>query len=226
MVREPYQQALAKSAEIAEALGVSVRTIFEQGEPHERIVDLAESQGCDLIVMGVRGFNPAEKLLMGSMTARVIGYSSTDVLVVPGDKDIRLESVLVAVDGSESSTVAVKRALDLQESYGSKVQILSVADIPEHIYGLDPGIAQGMIDNTRGNLEDVSKRVESIGGKAEMLLREGDPARKITEIAQAMNVGMIVVGSHGRTRLRRLLMGSVTERVIGHAPCPILVTRA
>jgi len=226
MINEPYQKALAKSEEIADSLGISVRAILEQGEPHERIVDVAESQGCDLIVMGVRGFNPAEKLLMGSMTARVIGYSPIDVLVVPGDKEIGLDSVLVAVDGSESSNVAADHAFELQKSYGSKVQVLSVADVPDHLYGLDPSVAQGMIDIARRNLEDVSKRIANIGENAEMVLREGEPAKIIAEIAEKTHVGMIIVGSHGRTRLRRLLMGSVTERVIGLAPCPILVTRA
>jgi nucleotide-binding universal stress UspA family protein len=226
MINQPYQEALAKAVEVADSLDISVLTTLEQGEPHERIVEVAESARFDLIVMGVRGSNPAEKLLMGSMTARVIGYSPIDVLVVPLEKEIGLDSVLVAVDGSESSNVALKRAFELQKSYGSKVQVIWVADIPDQIYGLDPSAAQGMIDIARRNLEGVAKQVDSIGGKAEMLLREGEPAKVITEIAEKTHVGLVIVGSHGRTRLRRVLMGSVTERVIGHAPCPILVTRA
>ncbi|MBI4964042.1 MAG: universal stress protein [Desulfomonile tiedjei] len=225
MVSEPYKKALAKSVEIADSLGISVQTVLEQGEPHEQIVNAAESLGCDLIVVGVRGCNPAEKLLMGSMTARVIGCSHIDVLVVPGDKQIATDSILVAVDGSEFGKVAAKRAFDLQKSYGSRVLVISVADVPEHLYGLDAGVAQGMIDRARKNLEDVGKEADSVAAKAEMLLHEGDPARIITEIATKMTVGMVIVGSHGHTRFKRLLMGSVTERVIGNAPCPILITR-
>ena len=226
MVREPYQKALAHAVEIADSLNIPVKTIFEQGEPHERIVDAAEAEVSELIVIGVRGCNPAEKLLMGSMTARVIGYSHIDILVVPSDKGIGLDSVLVAVDGSESCKRAVKQAFLLQKSYGSKIAVISVASVPDHLYGVDPAMAQKMIETARKNLADVAQKADSDGIKAEMLLREGDPAKIITEVAEKIHAGMILVGSHGRTQLRRLLMGSVTERVIGHAPCPILVARA
>jgi nucleotide-binding universal stress UspA family protein len=60
----------------------------------------------------------------------------------------------------------------------------------------------------------------------DLLLREGEPAECINQVAMDKKVGMIIIGSHGRTGLKRLLMGSVAERVLGHAPCPVLVTKS
>ncbi len=225
MMSEPYVNALKDALELAEAAGVRVEANLEHGEPHEIIVELAEAQQCDLIVVGVRGCNPADQVLLGSMTARVIGYSHTDILVVPKDSSMGLNHILVSVDGSESSKGAMKSAIDFHRAYGSAVKVIAVADVPPHIYGVDPSVADVLIGKARKDLEEVTAAAEEAGIRVEPLLREGDPAEIITQLAQEMKSDLIVMGSHGRTGLRRLLMGSVTERVVGHAGCPVLVAR-
>ena len=226
LMRQPFQKALIDAAKLAEAHGVRIQASCEQGEPHERIVDLAEAEHCDLIVMGVRGSNPTDQILMGSLTARVIGHSRTDILVVPMKGTLGLASVLFAIDGSEFSDGAVQRAFTLHRSYGSKLFALSVADVPPHLYGVSPAAAEGIIAKARENLVHVERQAHAAGVPVEPVLREGDPAQLITDIAEKQHMELIVIGSHGRSGLGRLLMGSVTERVIGHAGCPVLVTRS
>ena len=71
----------------------------------------------------------------------------------------------------------------------------------------------------------MKKQAEVAGLKVETFVREGEAYQTIVDLAKAKNVNMIVMGSHGRTGLKRLLMGSVAEKVIGYAPCPVLVTK-
>jgi len=225
LLSDPYRRALELADETAKAAGASIYTIQDEGEPHEKIVEAAEAYGCDLIVIGVRGRNPAEEFLMGSITQRVIGYSHTDVLVVPAGTELRIENVLVAVDGSESGDRAARLGFEFQRSYGSRLAIISVADVPSHLYGIAPEVAGEMMGRARDLLGKVQSMSRAEGIDAEYILIEGNPARSIVETAQKRNSGLIIVGSHGRTGLKRLLMGSVTERVVGRAPCPVLVAR-
>src|SRR3990172_8432533 len=82
-MRHPCEKALSEAARIAEAEGALIKTVCEEGVPHERIIDLAEAENCELIVMGKRGLSKVERMLVGSVTARVIGYGQKDVLVIP-----------------------------------------------------------------------------------------------------------------------------------------------
>ena len=82
MIVAPHQKALDEALKISETYGVPVRTLLRIGEPSETIVEAGEESNCKLIVVGVRGGNPARTILMGSTAARVIGFSNTDVLAV------------------------------------------------------------------------------------------------------------------------------------------------
>ncbi|MEK7237889.1 MAG: universal stress protein [Nitrospirota bacterium] len=225
-MRKPCEEALAKAQEIANAERASIKTVCEEGEPHERIIDLADAENYDLIVMGRRGLRRLEKVLLGSVTAKVIGYSHTDVLVVPRDTEVGWQRALVATDGSKYSEAASKKARDFAKSYGGELKILSVVDVPPEFYAESPKTVDELIKKAKGYVEDIRKQSESEGIKAETFVREGETYQKITELAKEQNVGTIVMGSHGRTGLKRLLMGSVTEKVIGHAPCPVLVVKS
>ena len=224
-LREPYERALAASQEKARKAGALVYTLLAEGEPHEEIVDIADAEGCDLIVVGVTGFNPGERLLMGSMTARIIGYSRTNVLVVPKNCSLKWDRLLVAIDGSKQATSALKIASYFQTNYGSRTTVLSVADVPSHVYGVDPTVADGFIDSARKILEEATSEADAMGLETEQVIREGDPAQIVTDWARNKECDLILMGSHGRTGLRRLLMGSVTERVIGHSLCPVMIMR-
>jgi nucleotide-binding universal stress UspA family protein len=224
-MRKPCEDALLKAREMAEREKALIKTVYEEGEPYERIIDLAESENCDLIVMGRRGLRRLERMLVGSVTARVIGYSPIDILVVPRDTTVSWETILLATDGSKYSMTATKRAIDFAESYGGELKAISVVDVPAEFYGEAPQIVDDMIKKAKGYAEDVKKQAESAGVKTETFVREGESYLAITDLARKQDINTIVMGSHGRTGLKRLLMGSVTEKVIGHSPCPVLVVK-
>jgi len=224
-MRKPCEDALKKAERLAKEEGVLIKTVCEEGEIFERISDLAAAENCDLIVMGRRGLSRLERSLVGSVTARVIGYSQRDVLVVPSDTHVGFQRVLVATDGSKQCRTAVERAIDFSRSYGGEMSVVSIVDVPAEFYAEAPQVVEDLARKALGYVEEVKKQAEASGVKAETFVREGEAYQAIIDLAKARDVNIIVMGSHGRTGLKRLLMGSVAEKVIGYAPCPVLVTK-
>jgi nucleotide-binding universal stress UspA family protein len=226
LLRQPCEEALGKAMKMAEAERVQIRPVCVMGEPYEAIAETTEDEGRDLIVMGVRGASLAERLLVGSTTARVIGYSSQDVLVVPEKASIGWDRILVATDGSEYSRKAVDKALDLLQYSRGTLVVVSVLEISPHIYAVAPEVTEEKIKVPQKYVDEVKEMAASRGIPAEGLVREAECANEIiTDVALKKSIDLIVVGSHGRTGLKRLLMGSITESVIAHAPCPVLVVK-
>jgi len=180
---------------------------------YEGILEEAGETQPDLIIMGRHGYTGLTRLLMGSVTARVIGHSPCDVLVVPQGVPLSFERLLMASDGSPFSEAAWNEALSLAKTMGSALIGVAVAtsdrDIPT---------ATGVVRNLEAAATEQGIPVDTmiLMGRAE----EG-----IVKAAEFKQASLIIVGSHGRTGLKRLLMGSVAERVIGHAKCPVLVVK-
>jgi nucleotide-binding universal stress UspA family protein len=225
LLKEPCEQALNKVLQMAEEEKAEIRPVCVMGEAYETIVDVAEDEGRDLIVMGVRG-SRLEHLLVGSTTARVIGFSSQDVLIIPEKASVRWERILLATDGSEYSRKAAERALTLVQDSGGTLKVVSVLEISPHIYAVAPELTEEKIKLPRQYAQEVKDLAASRGIIAEDFVREAESADEvIIELVRQTDIDLIVMGSHGRTGLKRLLMGSVTERVIGNAPCPVLVVK-
>jgi nucleotide-binding universal stress UspA family protein len=225
-LHQPCREAMEDVEALAAAERVWVKPLLEEGEIHERILDVASEYSCELIVMGRRGRRKFERTLVGSTTARVIGYSDRDVLVVPLEAQIGWRNILVATDGSRHSENAVSRAIDFAASYGGELTVLSVVDVPAEFYGEAPQVVDQMAEKARGHAGKAAERAAVEQVKAEVVVREGAAHEMILEEASARMIDTIVMASHGKTGLRRLLMGSVTEQVVGFAPCPILVAKA
>ena len=226
-LRSYCETSLSKAMEIAKSSGALIKTVCEEGEPYERIVDLAEAENCDLVVMGRKGLSGLERVFVGSVAARVIGYSRRDVLVIPAHSEFGWQKVLLATDGSKYGRAAAGRAIDFVRAYGGELKVISVVEVPSALYGVAPQAADDMVKKAKGYVEEVKKQADSAGLKAETLVLEGEEAyRKITDFAKEHDINTIVMGSHGRTGLKRLLMGSVAEKTIGYAHCPVLVVRS
>ena len=225
-LRKPCDEALAEAQKIAEDERALIKTVCEEGETYERIVDLADAENCGIIVMGRRGMKKIERTLVGSVTARVIGHTQRDVLVVPGGAKLGWSRILVATDGSKFSSIAVNKAIDFAKAYGGSLVVVSVVDVPAEFYAEAPQAVDDMVRKAKEYTAAVRKQAEAAGVTAETFIGEAEAFEAIVKLAKDEGVNMIVVGTHGRTGLRRLLMGSVTEKVIGHAPCPVLVVKS
>jgi len=196
----------------AEKRNVGCETFVRHGlQPHRYIIEMAEEKEVDAIVIGTHGRTGLKKLLMGSVAARVIGYTPCSVLVVPLKA---LKNILVATDGSKYSEAAVKEAINIAKACPSVFTVICV---------VKPGRPHEYREEAEKIVNQVKQEASQAGIEGEAIVRIGEPHEVIVEIAKEKNVGTIVMGRHGRTGLKKLLMGSVTERVIGFSPCGVLV---
>jgi len=200
----------------AEAAGEGVTLeprVRSASSAYEGILEEAGELRPDLIIMGRHGYTGLTRLLMGSVTARVIGHSPCNVLVVPREVPLSFKRLLVASDGSPFSDAAWTEALSLAKTMGSELVGVSVAASDRDI----PAATQVV----RGLEESASQQ----GIVLDTMIPMGRPEEGIVKAADFKAASLIIVGSHGRTGIKRLLMGSVAERVIGDAKCPVLVVK-
>ena len=141
--------------------------------------------------------------------------------------------ILLATDGSEEATLAARTAIDIADKTGSELHIvlvgLSVSYVgmgPLEIADI-PGPAQEELNQEAQRLLNAQARwIEANGGTvAEAHLRIGKPEEEIVSQAEELGAGLIVIGSRGLGGIRRALMGSVSDSVVRHAHCPVLVVR-
>ncbi len=183
-------------------------------EPYLEIVDSAAKSRADVIIMGRHGRTGLRSLMMGSVTARVIGHSPCNVLVIPPEAKIDCRNILIATDGSGFSEAASREAIRIAKKCESALIVVSVAWNDAEVSAVN------------NSVEEIVDLAKADGVQAEGLTLIGKPYEVIVDIAKQRHTDLIVVGSHGRTGLKRLLMGSVTERVIGHTETAVLVVKA
>lgn len=222
---KPYKEALSKAQEIASEYKVLVKTLYEEGEPFEKIIDVAEEISADLIVMGKKGMSALKQLLIGSVTERVIGYSNIDVLVVPKQASIQWNKIVVAVDTSKFAEKICQRALEIAKEFKSDINIVSAVEFSPEVFEIRPEILDVEVEKTKKFLKEIESKFQKENIFPKIFIKEGEPYEKILEVANEIKAEMIVMSSHGRTGLRRLLMGSTCQRVIGLSKVPVLVVK-
>ena len=222
-IEGPGKKLLAEARELADHEDVQVLTNMAQGEPYDKIVHIADDENCDLIIMGRRGTHHLERELVGSVTARVIGYTKKDVLVVPDNTMLTRKNILLATDGSPSCETAVDRAIELASDNSASLTAVSVVYTNDEYLALAPGVVEELIGKAKDKLATIEQKGEEAGVVIDVAVKEGEAYEAITSLAQKNNVDLIVMGSHGRKGLQSILMGSVTERTIGYTACPVLV---
>jgi hypothetical protein len=213
VAEEVGRQLEATKAEAAQA-GVTLEPrMVRSVSVFSAILQEAEEIQPDLIVVGRYGRTGLARLLMGSVTVRVIGHSPFNVLVVPKGATIAFDRILIASDGSPYGQAACAAALALVRG---ESKIFGVTVAPE----------EGEILRAQEVVQQMLAAANQAGIPLRASMPQGQPPDDgIIQAAIKNEVDLIVMGSHGRTGLKRLLLGSVTERVIGQSPCPVLVVK-
>jgi nucleotide-binding universal stress UspA family protein len=134
------------------------------------------------------------------------------------------EHMLVAVDGSKCSEHAVDQAVSLGRMCNSKIYLVSVVDIhPDNISDA-PYLVDKLTEQAQEYLEKAKKKVEAASIDCETIVHTGNkPHEHIIDDAKKNKVDLIVLGTHGRTGMKQILLGSVAQKVVGLAPCPIMI---
>jgi nucleotide-binding universal stress UspA family protein len=138
------------------------------------------------------------------------------------------ENILLAVDGSEHSLHAARVASDLAQAMKAQTLRIVVAFEPIPVHLGEP-FMQETINARLGEAEAIAqKAVETVGTISAAIQTEtleGNPAEVILDIANAQNSNVIVMGSRGLGKMAGLLLGSTSQKVVSHAPCPVLIVR-
>jgi nucleotide-binding universal stress UspA family protein len=141
--------------------------------------------------------------------------------------------VLLAIDGSEEAALAAQAATELSKETGSEVHVTYVLPTPAELIGhhwYSAEVRESVLEQARSEaqkfLEGRAEQLRSEGAKvAEAHLRVGEPDKEIVRLSEEIGATLIVMGSRGLGAVRRALMGSVSDSVVRHAHCPVLVMR-
>jgi len=208
-IEAKIRQHLEEIRDRAAKENVECEIIIREGEgPYKFIIEEADKKQVGLIVMGRRGRTGLMRVLMGSVTARVIGHTSHKVLVVPRASTIKWENIVIATDGSKYSEAAAKESINLAKRCAGTSNLLALAVVQKNA-------TKERIQIANDAVQEIKQNAEKENIKAETAVLTGDPAETIVEFAKDKNADIIVMGSHGRTGVQRLLMGSTTAGVIG-----------
>lgn len=183
-------------------------------KPYKLIIDAANERNVDMIVIGRRGRSGLMKVLMGSVAAKVVGHAPCKVLVVPRAARIEGKHILIATDGSVHSAAAASEAIGFAKRCGSNVIAVSSMH------------SDDKFEEAVANVMNVVEMAQKEGIKVEALTPPGRSHDVIVETAGGRGVDLIIMGTYGKTGFKKLLMGSSTEKVIGHASCAVLVIKA
>lgn len=207
--------AVGKAAAAAE---VPFAPLVARGDdPYREIVESARVAAADLIVMGRRGRRGLARLMVGDATAKVAGNAACPVLVVPKAAAMWRRRVVLCTDGSDCSDAALAAAARLAVAGGLPVTVVG-ALVPSH----SPARQQDGAEAVRRAVAALGRH----GLAAEGVERPGEADQVIVDACVAAGGDLIVMGTHGRTGLGKAVLGSVSERVIGKAACPVLVVKA
>jgi nucleotide-binding universal stress UspA family protein len=213
-------------------INTGIEKIVLDGDPANEIVRVADEGKYSLIIMARRGLSEIKGFFLGSVTAKVIGNSPCNVLVIPPDGRGELRNILVATDGSRYSNAAASHAITFAKSCGAGLTVISVVP-SESATPLDivqsemqrELISEKEFREAEKNVKYVKDLAEKEGLRISGIIIAGKPYEAIIDIAKTRDMDLIVIGSHGKTGIEKFFMGSVAERVIILSSCAVMVIR-
>jgi len=223
--------ALMRELTLSERQRVATHCLV--GSPAAAIVEHAEARKSDLIVLGASGQARLSKYILGGVAAKTIRHAPCPVLCVPSDDIRAVETILVGTDFSECSLHALSVAHGLAANNHAKV---IVAYATPTAWSLPPGLSVGLGEGTnwldllqreaREQLDEFVDKARARGFQVDdKVLLMGSPAQALLQHTKKHAIDMIVLGTHGRGSVARLMLGSVTETVVHNAEVPVMTVR-
>lgn len=230
---EDYLDALALEID-----DIPVETLVRIGGAPAEIQRYVESLEDPVIVMASHGRSGVRRMLIGSVTQQVVHQVMTPVIVVPAclaedqiRPALRIESVLFPLDGSPFAEYALEEGLKLFSDHKPAVHLVRVVEVVSwyggpysgmDYYGLDPYIDVSR-DAAHAYLDAVAARLKERGYEVTTEVRVGLVADQIEAVADAREVDLVVMATHGRSGVGRLIFGSVAERALRQSPAPLML---
>ena len=237
-LRERGNDILSAAAELADA-DTAVETHLAEGTPAVEISSLAGDLSADLLVVGRQGMTGVGRRVLGGVTERVLARGEVPICVVPLGESVPAadcDRLLVPTDGSDNAAAAVPHAAALATASAAAVDVLNVVDLqaaggPFNVGGLDTAFIERL--ETRGgdavetiaeNIADAAPEI-SVNTAVERMTDIHGAAAGIRAYVEANDIDLVVMGSHGRSNLRRGLLGSVASVVLQTVDIPIVIVK-
>lgn len=215
---------------------MNVEIVYQKMEgvsPAKEIVDYVNEHAIDLVVMGTHGRQGIDRLLSGSVSEEVVRQATCPVFTVLGREEPQpgpeIRRILVPVDFSENARLGLAHARELARAYDASLDVLHVVEeaVFPSVYGIDP-ITPYLPDVQERATEALERLVDEVVGDAvpaRLHVTSGYAARDIIDFAEEHGTDLIAMTTHGRTGLERFLIGSVTEKIIRSASCPVFTVK-
>jgi nucleotide-binding universal stress UspA family protein len=235
--RDKLTTELRRFLAVDEPIGVPVTCeVVDAPNVHHEIIAQANRLPADLIVMGTHGRSGFQRLLLGSVTEKVLRTARPPVLTVGALPDVvpagtvAFKRILCAVDFSDCSLAALRYAASLAEPAGAELSVLYVVEWAPVAYdpllGPPTDLAGYRMAAETGARERLHKAVAEVAqNTVDEIVSSGKPHHEILRIAAERQSDLIVLGIHGRNPLDRMLFGSTAEPVVRRSTCPILTVR-
>jgi nucleotide-binding universal stress UspA family protein len=216
---------------------VSIEIIAKGGEVRSELRGIVEDKEIDLVVMGTHGRNYLERLVLGSVTERMLRQLPVPVMTVshldpakemPAPGIVPIRRILYATDLSEGSEPGLQFAIRFARGLDARLTVVHVLENLEHMFvGADmaaymPSYEGNVREMTREKLNRVVALHSDGSVPITTVLENGIPYQAINRVAAEINADLIVMNLHGKGRLERALLGSTAERVIRTATIPVL----
>lgn len=241
VVRDRGGTILRTAEALAADVGVETTADLREGRPHEEILERAAECGSDLVVLGERGAGAggAARRLLGGVTTKVLRAGERPVLVVPrADRvdrarvdpaSIEYRRLLLPTDGSKLAAAAVPHAVAVAAGFGSTIHVVSAVDVPAAGRRSDPAgvsdaIVEDLEDQARTAVSAMADRVTDVTDRpVETAVLRGRPSAALRDYVADEGMDLVVMGAHGRSGVRRLVLGSVTDRTLRTVDVPVIV---
>jgi nucleotide-binding universal stress UspA family protein len=218
--------------------GIKFDGVILKGIPSEKIREFSRLRKVDLVVMGKQGHGILESMMVGSETVKLLKTSYVPVLAVKKaghGKDIPFKNIIVPIDLADETETALNYALDLSALSGALVTVVYALRLDMYAQDLPAGALDIVITQSQEELKnktsEIKAKYESSRGTSvkneikTQVIHGLSPAISIANYASRHETDLIVVNTHARTGLKRLILGSVTERIIQESPCSVLALR-
>jgi universal stress protein E len=231
LLDDTAQSRLASTVEVIRSNKVSAETpILKYGVAHDAIVMTASSINANMILVG-SGENKAEdKFKLGTTTERIIQNSEKPVLVIKENDTFNIKTILCPVDFSDPSKRALNNAVIVARRFGAKLIVLSVSEEPNTSwFSSKADLAKESAERFEKHNSAFNKFLEQfnfVDLDWSKLSRSGNAAQEILNTITTHAVDLLIMGTAGRSGLNRLVVGSVTEKVIREVPCSFLTLKS
>ncbi|MFV1975480.1 MAG: universal stress protein [Candidatus Scalindua sp.] len=207
--------------------------IVRFGKPFLEIIQIVKEKKVDLLAIGTHGRAGMDRVILGSVAERIVRKAGCPVMVIRGRKYVGFKRIIVPIDFSDCSRKALEYAIATAKAHNSKLTIL-------HVYEesfIEPYVNAANSEEEAGEImkeiefvnetkyDEFLKTVDLSGVEYEKLLKKGVPETDIVEIAMEQQANLIVMGTHGRSGIKHILIGSTSEEVVRAVHCDIIIVK-